>query len=115
MGVALAAPAAGGCLRRFLLALVDPDLSIRQLAEYLLGDALTTKSPLLAYNHYVEAIFMLNDCRLHASYDASGASVGATEKERTLFALVGDTPHVRAQRQVRCIGAHAPPVRWASR
>ena len=63
----------GLLFQRFLLALVDESPHIRQLADYLLGDALATKAPLLAYNHFVEALFMLNDCRLHPSYASSGA------------------------------------------
>jgi condensin-2 complex subunit D3 len=63
----------GLLFQRFLLALVDESPHIRQLADYLLGDALATKAPLLAYNHFVEALFMLNDCRLHPSYTSSGA------------------------------------------
>jgi hypothetical protein len=46
---------------------------VRQLAEYLLRDTLATKAPLLAYNHFVEALFVLNGCTagLH------GARLGA--------------------------------------
>jgi condensin-2 complex subunit D3 len=74
--------------QRFLLALVDESPHIRQLADYLLGDALATKAPLLAYNHFVEALFMLNDCRLHPSYAASGVSAGASVRASTNVACV---------------------------
>lgn len=37
---------------------------VRGLAEYLLGDTLATKAPLLAYNHFVEALFVLNGCQV---------------------------------------------------
>lgn len=39
-------------------------LQVRQLADYLLGTALTSKVPLLAYNHFIESIYLLNDCRM---------------------------------------------------
>ena len=41
-------------------------MQVRALAEYLLGDTLATKAPLLAYNHFVEALFALNDCQVRA-------------------------------------------------
>lgn len=47
----------------FLLALVDESPSVRSLAQYLLGDSLAAKAPMLAYNHFVESLFVLNDCR----------------------------------------------------
>lgn len=33
------------------------------LAQHILGDALSSKAPLLAYNHFVEVMFAINDCR----------------------------------------------------
>ncbi|KAF3946913.1 hypothetical protein CMV_026875 [Castanea mollissima] len=55
----------GGVLfLRFLLSLVDESEKIRQLAEYLYGNILKVKAPLLAYNSFVEAIFILNACLL---------------------------------------------------
>lgn len=69
---------------RFLLALVDPSPAVRQLAEYLLRDVLAVKAPLLAYNHFVEAIFVLNGCtaglhgaRLGANLGGSGGGGGS--------------------------------------
>lgn len=71
-------------LCRFLLALVDPSPAVRQLAEYLLRDVLAVKAPLLAYNHFVEAIFVLNGCtaglhgaRLGANMSSSGGGASA--------------------------------------
>jgi hypothetical protein len=71
-------------LCRFLLALVDPSPAVRQLAEYLLRDVLAVKAPLLAYNHFVEAIFVLNGCtaglhgaRLGANMGSSGGGASA--------------------------------------
>eukprot|EP00798_Chlamydomonas_sp_ICE-L_P019509 gene19509-26180_t len=49
-------PRLAACIR-------DPHELVRALAGYLLGDALATKAPLLAYNHFVEAVFALNDCQ----------------------------------------------------
>lgn len=70
---------------RFLLALVDPSPAVRQLAEYLLRDVLAVKAPLLAYNHFVEAIFVLNGCtaglhgaRLGANLGGSGGGGGGS-------------------------------------
>jgi hypothetical protein len=50
---------------------------VRRLAEYLLGDALAVKAPLLAYNHFVEAIFVLNNCRAMPAGKASSSSSAA--------------------------------------
>jgi hypothetical protein len=52
----------GPLFHRFLLALVDPCQRVAHLAEYLLTDTLATKMPNLAYNHFVESLFVLNDC-----------------------------------------------------
>lgn len=48
---------------RFLLSLVDESEKIRELADFLFGNILRVKAPLLAFNSFVEAIFVLNDCR----------------------------------------------------
>ncbi|KAF6260358.1 non-SMC mitotic condensation complex subunit 1-domain-containing protein [Scenedesmus sp. NREL 46B-D3] len=73
----------GPLFHRFLLALVDPSPAVRQLAEYLLRDTLAAKAPLLAYNHFVEALFVLNGCtaglhgaRLGANLAGAGAAGG---------------------------------------
>ncbi|CAN1247584.1 Condensin-2 complex subunit CAP-D3 [Linum perenne] len=50
---------------RFLLALVDESEKIRQLADFLFGNILKVKAPLLAYNSFVEAVYVLNDCNAH--------------------------------------------------
>lgn len=42
---------------------MDESEGVRSLARYLLTDTLAAKAPLLAYNHFVEAMFVLNDCR----------------------------------------------------
>ena len=64
----------GTLFHRFLLALVDPSPRVRQLAEFLMSDTLAAKAPLLAYNHFVESLFVLNGCA--AGLDA--ARVGAS-------------------------------------
>lgn len=63
-------------MRRFLLALVDSSAAVRQLAEYLLRDVLAVKAPLLAYNHFVEAIFVLNGCTAGLHGARLGANMG---------------------------------------
>ena len=54
----------GPLFMRFMLALIDGSPRVRGMAEYLLGDALDSKLPNLAYNHFVEALFVLNDCQV---------------------------------------------------
>jgi condensin-2 complex subunit D3 len=49
---------------------------VRQLAEYLLRDVLAVKAPLLAYNHFVEAIFVLNGCTAGLHGARLGANLG---------------------------------------
>jgi hypothetical protein len=61
---------------RFLLALVDASPAVRQLAEYLLRDVLAVKAPLLPYNHFVEAIFVLNGCAAGLHGARLGAHLG---------------------------------------
>lgn len=66
----------GPLFHRFLLALVDPSPAVRQLAEYLLRDVLAVKAPLLAYNHFVEALFVLNGCTAGLHGARLGANLG---------------------------------------
>ncbi|KAK9842050.1 hypothetical protein WJX81_006195 [Elliptochloris bilobata] len=89
----------GPLFHRFTRALVDDSAAVRALAEYLLADMLATKAPLLAYNHFVEALFVLNDCRagLRAWTAAGGGDSqegppGASQAEagaETLSQVVG--------------------------
>jgi hypothetical protein len=79
--------ACNAAIARFLLALVDPSPAVCQLAEYLLRDTLATKAPLLAYNHFVEALFVLNGCtaglhgaRLGANLVGAGGAGGAVSE-----------------------------------
>ncbi|CAI9779754.1 unnamed protein product [Fraxinus pennsylvanica] len=43
----------------------DDSEKIRQLADFLFGNILKAKAPLLAYNSFVVAIFVLIDCNVH--------------------------------------------------
>lgn len=46
-------------------------------------NAIAAKAPLLAYNSFVEAIFVLNDCHAHAGHNDSKGS----RTERQLFSI----------------------------
>lgn len=60
--------------------MVDSSPGVRQLAEFLLSDTLATKAPLLAYNHFVESLFVLNGCAAGLYASRVGASLaGAPE------------------------------------
>ena len=54
----------GPLFLRFMLALTDDSPRVAAMAEFLLSDALDSKLPILAYNHFVEALFVLNDCQI---------------------------------------------------
>ncbi|KAL5701283.1 hypothetical protein ACHQM5_026634 [Ranunculus cassubicifolius] len=79
---------------RFLLCLVDESDKIRQLADFLFGNILKAKAPLLAYNSFVEAIFVLNDCHAHAGHSESQGS----RTESRLFSIRGNDEKSRSQR-----------------
>ncbi|KAL3508108.1 hypothetical protein ACH5RR_033490 [Cinchona calisaya] len=79
---------------RFLLSLVDESEKIRQLADFLFGNILKVKAPLLAYNSFVEAIFVLNDCNAH-----TGRSNPQNPKsDNYLFCIRGNDEHSRSRR-----------------
>ncbi|MCO5568222.1 hypothetical protein L7F22_021918 [Adiantum nelumboides] len=78
----------GTLFHRFLLALVDDSEKIRQLANFLFSSILKSKAPLLAYNSFVETIFVLNDCHAHAGHINM---LHIAESERELFSLRGNT------------------------
>ncbi|KAH7445834.1 hypothetical protein KP509_01G026000 [Ceratopteris richardii] len=78
----------GTLFHRFLLALVDDSEKIRRLANFLFSSILKTKAPLLAYNSFVETIFILNDCHAHAGHIDMHH---VTESERELFSLRGNS------------------------
>ncbi|XP_043722589.1 condensin-2 complex subunit D3 [Telopea speciosissima] len=79
---------------RFLLSLVDESEKIRQLADFLFGNILKAKAPLLAYNSFVEAIFVLNDCHAHSGHSESQSS----QSDRRLFSIRGHDEKSRSQR-----------------
>ncbi|KAL7595809.1 hypothetical protein Lser_V15G30715 [Lactuca serriola] len=79
---------------RFLLSLVDESEKIRQLADFLFGSILKVKAPLLAYNSFVEAVFVLNDCNAHTGQANSGSS----SKENRLFSIRGNDENSRSRR-----------------
>jgi hypothetical protein len=73
---------------RFLLALVDPSPAVRQLAEYLLKDVMAVKAPLLAYNHFVEALFVLNGCTAGLHGSRLGENLGHAGQASSMLGLV---------------------------
>ncbi|XP_058083517.1 uncharacterized protein LOC131231370 [Magnolia sinica] len=78
---------------RFLLSLVDESEKIRHQADFLFGSILKAKAPLLAYNSFVEAIFILNDCNMHSGLSESHGSHG-----RRLFSIRGNDERSRSKR-----------------
>ncbi|KAK9289109.1 hypothetical protein L1049_017582 [Liquidambar formosana] len=79
---------------RFLLSLVDDSEKIRQLADFLFGNILKAKAPLLAYNSFVEAIFVLNDCPVHNGHSDSKSSRTVSQ----LFSIRGNEENSRSRR-----------------
>ena len=89
---------------RFLPSLVDESDKIRHLADYLFGSILKAKAPLLAYNSFIEAIYVLNNCTGHGGYSESQSqsqsSQGSQSSDRgqTLFAIRGTDESSRSKR-----------------
>ncbi|XP_030508482.2 uncharacterized protein LOC115723187 [Cannabis sativa] len=79
---------------RFLLSLVDESEKIRQLADFLFGNILKVKAPLIAYNSFIEAIFVLNDCHAHSGHTDSHGS----RTESRLFSIRGNDERSRSKR-----------------
>ena len=50
-----------------------------------------SQAPLLAYNHFVEALFALNECRagLHAAASSGDAALSAAPAPPGAFSLAG--------------------------
>ncbi|CAD6267586.1 unnamed protein product [Miscanthus lutarioriparius] len=82
---------------RFLPSLVDESEKIRHLADYLFGNILKAKAPLLAYNSFIEAIYVLNDCTGHGVYSDS-QSQGSSDGRPALFAIRGTDERSRSKR-----------------
>ena len=61
------------------------------------------QAPLLAYNHFVEALFVLNDCRAGLHGGGSVALISDTDSaqagESNLAQLQGSSPSARAKRE----------------
>ncbi|KAK1627576.1 hypothetical protein QYE76_001891 [Lolium multiflorum] len=89
---------------RFLPSLVDESEKIRHLADYLFGSILKAKAPLLAYNSFIEAIYVLNDYTGHgggfSESQGSQSSQGSQGSVRgsTLFAIGGTDERSRSKR-----------------
>ncbi|KAK8671139.1 hypothetical protein V6N13_037744 [Hibiscus sabdariffa] len=79
---------------RFLLCLVDESEKIRQLADFLFGNILKAKAPLLAYNSFIEAVYVLNDCRAHNGHNDSKNS----QTDGRLFSIRGNDERSRTKR-----------------
>ena len=64
---------------------------------------LDVQAPLLAYNHFVEALFVLNDCRAGLHGAGSAAIISDTDMadatEGSLAQLKGSAPSARAKRE----------------
>ena len=65
----------GLLFHRFLVACSDEDEQVAALAESVLSGPLCTRQPKLFFNHFVEALFVLNKCTAHPMY-ISAASQG---------------------------------------
>ena len=61
------------------------------------------QAPLLAYNHFVESLFVLNDCRAGLHGGGSAALISDTDSseagESNLAHLKGSSPSARARRE----------------
>ncbi|KAF3330248.1 condensin-2 complex subunit D3 [Carex littledalei] len=73
---------------RFLLSLVDDSEKITHLADFLFSSILKAKAPLLAYNSFIEAIYVLN------GYQGQSSSDPANE----LFAIKGMDERSKSKR-----------------
>ncbi|CAH8391940.1 unnamed protein product [Eruca vesicaria subsp. sativa] len=81
---------------RFLLSLVDESEKIRGLADFLFGNILKVKAPLLAYNSFVEAIYVLNDCHAHSGHNNSDSKQSRTKDQA--FSIRGNDERARSKR-----------------
>uniref|UniRef100_A0A7N0UIQ3 Condensin complex subunit 1 C-terminal domain-containing protein n=1 Tax=Kalanchoe fedtschenkoi TaxID=63787 RepID=A0A7N0UIQ3_KALFE len=79
---------------RFLLSLVDDSEKIRHLADFLFGNILKVKAPLLAYNSFVEAVYVLNDCHMHSGHNDKKSS----KSDSRLSSIKGNDEKARSKR-----------------
>jgi condensin-2 complex subunit D3 len=63
----------GLLFHRFLVACSDEDEQVAALAESVLSGPLCTRQPKLFFNHFVEALFVLNKCTAHPIYIAAAS------------------------------------------
>ena len=84
----------GPLFTRFLVLLVDPSPELARLSECLLSETVASKGPLLPYNHFIEAVFALNNCKARGAVDGNVNNV----EERALFAIEGCDAGSRARR-----------------
>lgn len=63
----------GLLFHRFLVACSDQDEQVATLAESVLSGPLATRQPKLFFNHFVEALFVLNKCTAHPIYIAAAS------------------------------------------
>ncbi|MEW5301609.1 MAG: hypothetical protein WDW36_004459 [Sanguina aurantia] len=97
----------GGLFHRFCLSLVDTSPEVRSLGKHLLGSSLAAKAPLLALNHFVETLFVLND--------HPGAFVRLQTSQRGGVAGGGRGRRGRGGRRILGSGITCGRLGWASR
>jgi condensin-2 complex subunit D3 len=93
----------GPIFNRFLMALVDESRGVRQLVEYLLSNSLAGKIPMLAYNHFAESIFVLNNCDKHPTLGGNNLEshfLAADSGVGGAVSLAGGEPAERQKRRV---------------
>ena len=96
----------GLLLHRFFSALVDEDEGVSRLAEYSLCNLLLQKQPALFVSNFVDSLFVLNELREHAKYQAAlkhGAK-GSVTVTMDGINLGGNTDSQRAKRmRIYCL------------
>ena len=80
---------------RFCRVLADESKAVRFLAHKSLVSHLSAKVPLMAYNHFVEVLFALNN---KSSRDGNDYFSGSTDRERERFVLEGSSESCRTSR-----------------
>ena len=82
----------GPLFKRFLVSLVDRSPVISRLAQCLLTETVASKGPLLPYNHFIEALFALNN------FKPQGTVETVDTEDRALFSIEGSDSTSRARR-----------------
>ena len=82
----------GTLFKRFLVSLVDCSPVIARLARCLLTETVASKCPLLPYNHFIEALFALNNFKPQSTVETVDTD------GRALFSIEGSDPTSRARR-----------------